>query len=202
MGEAFRIKRSALAEPAADGAECELRGSSGAVSPTHGHRQRELGDGGGADRAPCGYQRRPAARHLRRVCRGRRGVATARGGTPRAGHAAQLGGRGPGRLHLHPGHHPLILAAHRDNYEIIKILLDRGATLPAPHDIRCACSDCVRSCSDDSLNHSRPASTPTAPSPPPASWRSPPRTPSSPPSSSASSSGGSASWSTSTSAST
>ncbi|GBM50483.1 Transient receptor potential-gamma protein [Araneus ventricosus] len=50
---------------------------------------------------------------------------------------------------------PLILAAHRDNYEIIKILLDRGATLPAPHDIRCACADCVRSCSDDSLNHSR-----------------------------------------------
>lgn len=50
---------------------------------------------------------------------------------------------------------PLILAAHRDNYEILKILLDRGATLPAPHDIRCACSDCVRSCSHDSLNHSR-----------------------------------------------
>ncbi|KAG8180695.1 hypothetical protein JTE90_006253 [Oedothorax gibbosus] len=50
---------------------------------------------------------------------------------------------------------PLILAAHRDNYEIIKILLDRGATLPAPHDIRCACQDCVRSCSEDSLNHSR-----------------------------------------------
>ncbi|KFM78776.1 Transient receptor hypothetical-gamma protein, partial [Stegodyphus mimosarum] len=50
---------------------------------------------------------------------------------------------------------PLILAAHRDNYEIVKILLDRGAVLPAPHDIRCACSDCVRSCSEDSLNHSR-----------------------------------------------
>jgi transient receptor potential cation channel subfamily C len=31
---------------------------------------------------------------------------------------------------------PLILAAHRDNYEIIKILLDRGAKLPAPHDVR------------------------------------------------------------------
>ncbi|GLH08834.1 Transient-receptor-potential-like protein, partial [Gryllus bimaculatus] len=35
---------------------------------------------------------------------------------------------------------PLILAAHRNNYEIIKILLDRGATLPMPH--------------DDSLRHS------------------------------------------------
>ena len=31
---------------------------------------------------------------------------------------------------------PLTLAAHRNNYEIIKILLDRGATLPTPHDAR------------------------------------------------------------------
>ena len=31
---------------------------------------------------------------------------------------------------------PLVLAAHRDNYEIIKILLDRGAVLPMPHDVR------------------------------------------------------------------
>ena len=31
---------------------------------------------------------------------------------------------------------PLILAAHTDNYEVIKILLDRGAVLPCPHDIR------------------------------------------------------------------
>lgn len=31
---------------------------------------------------------------------------------------------------------PLTLAAHRNNYEIIKILLDRGATLPMPHDIK------------------------------------------------------------------
>ncbi|KAL1431445.1 hypothetical protein MTO96_014292 [Rhipicephalus appendiculatus] len=28
---------------------------------------------------------------------------------------------------------PLILAAHRDNYEILKILLDRGYSFPAPH---------------------------------------------------------------------
>ena len=33
---------------------------------------------------------------------------------------------------------PLILAAHTDNYEVIKILLDRGAILPSPHDIRYA----------------------------------------------------------------
>uniref|UniRef100_A0A182TJL8 Transient receptor ion channel domain-containing protein n=1 Tax=Anopheles melas TaxID=34690 RepID=A0A182TJL8_9DIPT len=50
---------------------------------------------------------------------------------------------------------PLILAAHRDNYEIIKILLDRGATLPMPHDVRCGCDDCVTSRMEDSLRHSR-----------------------------------------------
>ena len=31
---------------------------------------------------------------------------------------------------------PLVLAAHRNNYEILKILLDRGATIPAPHDVQ------------------------------------------------------------------
>uniref|UniRef100_A0A2M4A4N3 Putative transient receptor potential-gamma protein n=1 Tax=Anopheles triannulatus TaxID=58253 RepID=A0A2M4A4N3_9DIPT len=50
---------------------------------------------------------------------------------------------------------PLILAAHRDNYEIIKILLDRGAVLPMPHDVRCGCDDCVTSRQEDSLRHSR-----------------------------------------------
>ncbi|XP_045125092.1 transient receptor potential-gamma protein-like isoform X16 [Portunus trituberculatus] len=50
---------------------------------------------------------------------------------------------------------PLILAAHRDNYEIIKILLDRGATLPGPHDLRCGCDECVTSRLEDSLRHSR-----------------------------------------------
>lgn len=50
---------------------------------------------------------------------------------------------------------PLILAAHRDNYEIIKILLDRGATLPLPHDVRCGCKECVTSRLEDSLRHSR-----------------------------------------------
>nr|ACD69414.1 transient receptor potential channel gamma [Spodoptera littoralis] len=50
---------------------------------------------------------------------------------------------------------PLILAAHRDNYEIIKILLDRGAFLPMPHDVRCGCDECVCSRQEDSLRHSR-----------------------------------------------
>ena len=37
---------------------------------------------------------------------------------------------------------PLVLAAHTNNYEIIKILLDRGASLPCPHHHRCGCDDC------------------------------------------------------------
>ncbi|XP_064119296.1 transient-receptor-potential-like protein isoform X2 [Macrobrachium nipponense] len=50
---------------------------------------------------------------------------------------------------------PLILAAHRDNYEILKILLDRGAMLPMPHDIRCGCPECIKTSAEDSLRHSR-----------------------------------------------
>ncbi|XP_044594213.1 transient receptor potential protein [Cotesia glomerata] len=50
---------------------------------------------------------------------------------------------------------PLILAAHKNNYEILKILLDRGATLPCPHDARCGCDECVTSNDQDSLRHSR-----------------------------------------------
>ncbi|XP_063237595.1 transient receptor potential protein [Bacillus rossius redtenbacheri] len=50
---------------------------------------------------------------------------------------------------------PLILAAHMNNYEILKILLDRGATLPSPHDVRCGCDECVVSSEVDSLRHSQ-----------------------------------------------
>lgn len=50
---------------------------------------------------------------------------------------------------------PLILAAHKNNYEILKILLDRGATLPTPHDVRCGCDECVSSSEQDSLRHSQ-----------------------------------------------
>lgn len=41
---------------------------------------------------------------------------------------------------------PLILAAHKNNYEILKILLDRGATVPTPHDIRYGVNDSSSSC--------------------------------------------------------
>ncbi|EFX85740.1 hypothetical protein DAPPUDRAFT_309057 [Daphnia pulex] len=50
---------------------------------------------------------------------------------------------------------PLILAAHRNNYEILKLLLDRGAALPMPHDVRCGCDECIASSKADSLRHSR-----------------------------------------------
>ncbi|KAL9695258.1 hypothetical protein quinque_014543 [Culex quinquefasciatus] len=50
---------------------------------------------------------------------------------------------------------PLILAAHKNNYEILKILLDRGASLPMPHDVRCGCDECVTSSEQDSLRHSQ-----------------------------------------------
>ncbi|XP_067663768.1 short transient receptor potential channel 4-like isoform X2 [Haliotis asinina] len=50
---------------------------------------------------------------------------------------------------------PIILAGHRDNYEIIKILLDRGFRIPKPHDVRCSCKDCLTESEEDSLRHSR-----------------------------------------------
>ena len=49
---------------------------------------------------------------------------------------------------------PLVLAAHRNNYEILKMLLDRGATIPVPHDVKCSCEECVESSSEDSLRFS------------------------------------------------
>uniref|UniRef100_A0A674P0D3 Short transient receptor potential channel 4-like n=1 Tax=Takifugu rubripes TaxID=31033 RepID=A0A674P0D3_TAKRU len=50
---------------------------------------------------------------------------------------------------------PIILAAHTNNYEIIKLLLQRGVSIPQPHAVHCNCVECV-SCSDvDSLRHSR-----------------------------------------------
>ncbi|XP_065223163.1 transient receptor potential protein-like [Planococcus citri] len=50
---------------------------------------------------------------------------------------------------------PVILAAHKNNYEILKLLLDRGATLPSNHDIRCGCDTCITSKEQDSLRFSQ-----------------------------------------------
>ncbi|CAF0894620.1 unnamed protein product [Rotaria sordida] len=50
---------------------------------------------------------------------------------------------------------PVILAAHRDNYEIVKILLERGEKVTEPHDVRCNCANCNVYNKEDSLRHSR-----------------------------------------------
>ena len=93
---------------------------------------------------------------------------------------------------------PLVLAAHTNNYEIIKILLDRGATLPCPHHHRLAHLPLALLTGGDpgagvrtvqSLEERTVSGTPdvvltpTGPSPPPPSSPSPARTPSSLPSS-------------------
>lgn len=50
---------------------------------------------------------------------------------------------------------PIILAAHTNNYEIIKLLVQRGVSIPQPHAVRCNCLECVSSSDVDGLRHSR-----------------------------------------------
>ncbi|KAI4877491.1 hypothetical protein NFI96_015053, partial [Prochilodus magdalenae] len=50
---------------------------------------------------------------------------------------------------------PIILAAHTNNYEIIKLLVQKGVSIPQPHEVRCNCVECVSSSDTDSLRHSR-----------------------------------------------
>ncbi|XP_071353043.1 short transient receptor potential channel 4b [Trachinotus anak] len=50
---------------------------------------------------------------------------------------------------------PIILAAHTNNYEIIKLLVQRGVSIPQPHSVRCNCVECVSSSDVDGLRHSR-----------------------------------------------
>ncbi|CAH8525998.1 unnamed protein product [Schistosoma turkestanicum] len=49
----------------------------------------------------------------------------------------------------------IILAAHRDNYVILKLLLDRGERICKPHDLRCACHICTQSRRENGLQHSK-----------------------------------------------
>ena len=50
---------------------------------------------------------------------------------------------------------PIILAAHTNNYEIIKLLVQRGVSIPQPHAVRCNCVECVSSSDADVLRQSR-----------------------------------------------
>ncbi|KAF5403392.1 Transient receptor potential cation channel gamma isoform D [Paragonimus heterotremus] len=50
---------------------------------------------------------------------------------------------------------PIMLAAHRDNYLILKMLLDRGDRILKPHDLSCACHTCVQARRTDGLQHSK-----------------------------------------------
>ncbi|XP_049582628.1 short transient receptor potential channel 4b isoform X3 [Syngnathus scovelli] len=49
---------------------------------------------------------------------------------------------------------PIILAAHTNNYEIIKLLVQRGVSIPQPHAVLCDCLECVSSSDVDGLRHS------------------------------------------------
>ncbi|XP_061537414.1 short transient receptor potential channel 4-like isoform X3 [Phycodurus eques] len=49
---------------------------------------------------------------------------------------------------------PIILAAHTNNYEIIKLLVQRGVNIPQPHAVLCDCLECVSSLDVDGLRHS------------------------------------------------
>ncbi|XP_057396720.1 short transient receptor potential channel 7 isoform X3 [Balaenoptera acutorostrata] len=50
---------------------------------------------------------------------------------------------------------PIILAAHCQEYEIVHILLLKGARIERPHDYFCKCSECTEKQRKDSFSHSR-----------------------------------------------
>ncbi|XP_062908899.1 short transient receptor potential channel 6-like isoform X4 [Mobula hypostoma] len=50
---------------------------------------------------------------------------------------------------------PIILAAHCQDYEIVHILLRRGARINRPHDYFCKCQVCTENQLKDSFSHSR-----------------------------------------------
>ncbi|XP_062848092.1 short transient receptor potential channel 1 [Trichomycterus rosablanca] len=50
---------------------------------------------------------------------------------------------------------PVILAAHRNNYEILTMLLKQDISLPRPHAVGCECTLCLAKNKKDSLRHSR-----------------------------------------------
>ncbi|XP_053232842.1 short transient receptor potential channel 7 [Podarcis raffonei] len=50
---------------------------------------------------------------------------------------------------------PIILAAHCQEYEIVHILLLKGARIERPHDYFCKCNECFEKQRKDSFSHSR-----------------------------------------------
>ncbi|KAL0974069.1 hypothetical protein UPYG_G00214970 [Umbra pygmaea] len=50
---------------------------------------------------------------------------------------------------------PIILAAHCQEYEIVHILLTKGARIERPHDYFCKCNGCTEKQRRDSFSHSR-----------------------------------------------
>uniref|UniRef100_A0A8C5H5V8 Transient receptor ion channel domain-containing protein n=1 Tax=Gouania willdenowi TaxID=441366 RepID=A0A8C5H5V8_GOUWI len=50
---------------------------------------------------------------------------------------------------------PVILAAHCQEYEIVHILLTKGARIERPHDYFCKCTECVENQKKDAFSHSR-----------------------------------------------
>ncbi|CAN8032694.1 unnamed protein product [Ixodes persulcatus] len=49
---------------------------------------------------------------------------------------------------------PVILAAHCNQFEILQLLLSRGATIDRPHPLSCGCRRCYEDTRRDSLRHS------------------------------------------------
>lgn len=49
---------------------------------------------------------------------------------------------------------PVMLAAHCNQFEILQLLLSRGARIVRPHALTCSCARCRRENSEDSLRHS------------------------------------------------
>ncbi|XP_070554378.1 transient-receptor-potential-like protein isoform X2 [Ptychodera flava] len=49
---------------------------------------------------------------------------------------------------------PVILAAHCNQFEILQLLLTRGATISRPHTVTCSCETCTAKQHEDSLRHS------------------------------------------------
>lgn len=50
---------------------------------------------------------------------------------------------------------PIILAAHCQKYEVVHMLLMKGARIEQPHDYFCKCADCTEKQRKDSFSHSR-----------------------------------------------